>query len=127
MSVCRCVPGSVTRLGVGVGLACLSVRGCVQTHLDRAHEHLCLRGAFFHIWDSKINTPSPRCRRSGPACPGTEHGDPAASPEEPMESAGRSSFKGKPQGEENYRGIVPESWLVAIVLYKRSWVPVGPR
>lgn len=45
--VCRCVPGSVTSLSVGLGPACLSVHGCevcVHAHLDCAHERLSVWG-----------------------------------------------------------------------------------
>lgn len=93
--------GNISGCGFGPSM---SECGCAYT--PGLCTSVCLCGAFFRVWDSKINTTKPALPAcSGSACPGAEHVNYAAHSEGPMGSEGRSflfkvNSRGKSTTEE---------------------------
>lgn len=78
---------------------------------------------FLCVWLSFVSvllkSTKPNAHVAGFPCPAAERVNPGTHSEEPLERSGRSLlFKGKFQGDERYRGIVPEIagwWPIRLV------------
>lgn len=100
------------------GWVSLLVCSCEDVLLGARHcDMTCLCGPPFTSAILSSTSPSPASRPALPAL--AERVNPAMSSEARLESEGRSSlWKGKFQGEEHYRGIVPEIagwWPICLV------------